>query len=153
MLVYLTLSFSLVRFFLFLFGCGGGCASGRLKVRCCWKGSEVKLLMIGQLWSPQRPLSASKGRAWSASVSLRWYPQLRQHQLSILTGRRKPDPRAAASHPNRAMKDNIITLCKAAARPADAVTSHRSHPLAPLRSLTVFLGRYEKPLWEGSGDY
>lgn len=23
----------------------GGCASGRLKVRCCWKGSEVKLLL------------------------------------------------------------------------------------------------------------
>lgn len=134
-------------FFLSVFGCGGGCASGRLKVRCCWKGSEVKLLMISQRWSPQRPLSESKGRAWSASVSLKWYPQLRDHQLSLFTGRRKPELRAAASHPHRAKKHNIITVCKAAARRADAVTSHHSHTLASLRCLTAFLGRRRKSLW------
>lgn len=151
LLVCLTLSFS--RVFLFLFGCGGGCASGRLKVRCCWKGSEVKLRMFGLLWWPQRPLSAIKGRAWSASVSLKWYPQPRIIiSASSLAGGNK-SPRAAASHPHRAMKNNFITFCKAAARPDDAVTNHQSHYLASLQCLIVFFGRHKKPLWKGSGYY
>lgn len=74
---------------------GGGCLSGWLKVRCCWKDSEVQLL-VGQLHAPQRPLSAAEGRAWSASVSLKWYPQLQHHPASSNIIQHHP-----AQHPHR----------------------------------------------------
>lgn len=45
LLVCFSLSVPFVLFRPFPCRGGGGCASGRLKVRCCWKGSEVKLLL------------------------------------------------------------------------------------------------------------
>ena len=142
----LSLSLSLLCYFFFsLSGAAVDARLGRVKVRCCWKGSEVKL--------PQRPLQTGRGRAWSASASLKWYP--RPSILTRQTRGRKPEPRAAASHPSRAVTDGFITLCKKGLLPgpAEAVTNHHSHILAPLWCLTVFLIRLKKPLWECGGDY
>ncbi|KAK1899325.1 Cysteine--tRNA ligase [Dissostichus eleginoides] len=81
--------------------------------------------------SPQRPLSERQGRAWPASVPLKWYP----HSFVIL--------RSASSQPGgeqslvlqrhiltcSATKHRFITLQSSSCQPDDALTL--SHPLAP----------------------
>ncbi|KAI4824346.1 hypothetical protein KUCAC02_012868 [Chaenocephalus aceratus] len=78
--------------------------------------------------SPQRPLSVRTGRAWSASVPLKWYP----HSFVIL--------RSASSQPGgeqslvlqrhiltcSATKHRFITLQSSRCQPDDAVTNPQS---------------------------
>lgn len=104
--------------------CGGGCASGRLKVRCCWKGREVKLLLIGRV---SGATASSVGGRRKGVVCIRLFkvvPTAPSAQHPPRGGNR------AASHPSQAGRDdNIIKFLQG---PSDAVTNHHSHPLAPL---------------------
>lgn len=109
LLVCLSLAVSFVLCCLFFSRGDGGCASGRLKVICCWKGSEVKPLLIPVLWLPQRRLAVIRGRAWSASASLKWYPQAQHHQPS--TCKRKPKSEGAASQLNRGSRNYFPLIC------------------------------------------
>ena len=136
-------------------GRGGGRVCVRLKVSCCWKDTEVKLLMKMMrtvLGSPQRPLSAGRERAWSASVSLKWYPQHQHHSSASLPPPSHGQAETTASHPSRGVKDDLIRLHEAATRPHDATTQSYSHTLAPLQRLTACPHRHKTASWEGSED-
>lgn len=93
---------------LFPVGCGGGCASGP---------GEGEMLLEGQ-WGKAATAPSTDGQR-KGVVCIRLFKVVPTAQHPRKTRGRKPEPRAAASHPSRAMTDGFITLCKnAAARPS-----------------------------------